>query len=490
MSDSPVTDVLVVGNGVVGTSIAYELARREPRTTVTVVGPRARAGGATMAAGAMLNAFGEVTKYTLASEPGRAKFELCRQALDRWSSWLDEIVAVSGHDHVRGSLSSGTTVLFNAKSGHLDDANFAALLAAADEYGEPCDEVAAGDVPGLDPIAEARPLRAVHLPREGAVDSRAVLGALEVAAERLGVRVVDAAVQGTVVEGGRVTGVELADGSRLVAGTVVLAAGAFTGTLLSAALPPGSVPLMFSGKGIALQTRRQVGPGFEHVVRTPNRSGSCGLHLAPLGGGIEYVGATNLLFDEPALVPDAGMSEFLMQVAREQLDQKLFFSDVERWLVGNRPVALDGFPLVGRTSVEGLVVATGTYRDGFHCSPVLAEMVIDDLLGTRALADQLPLFRPERPLRTTFTPEEAITEFAFHGVSASVEAGLRLPSHSDTSMLEFYYRAAAQRFYDLVEHPVGLSPEVLLGTVFAPDLAEHRVVRYLADAHARHAVAA
>ncbi|MEH1017290.1 FAD-dependent oxidoreductase [Micromonospora sp. CPCC 206060] len=478
-------DVVVVGNGIVGLSIAYELAKRARELRIAVLGPAHRSGAASMAAGAMLNTFGEITKYTLLSPAGQAKFQICRDALDRWPTWLQELKDASGVADLDRSLSQGTTVLLNAKSGHLDDENFAALQAALAKFDEPFEEISPADVPGLDPLAEARPLRAIHLPREGAIDARAVLDAMQTAVTTLGVTVIDAEVTGFDVREDRVHGVHLADGGSVFGATVLLAAGAFSGPLTEV-LGPGAVPAMFAGKGIAVQTQRRAEPGFQHVVRTPNRSGSCGLHLIPLGDGVEYLGATNLLFDVPAHVADIGMSEFLVQVAREQLDHKLFFSDVKAWMVGNRPVALDGFPLVGRTSIDGLVIATGTYRDGFHCSPVLARLVVDDLLGEGSLAESLPHFTPERAPIESMSPQEAVREFAFHGVSASIEAGLRLPSHTDTTVLDLFYQQAAQRFYDLVPHPVGLSPEVLLGTVFSPDLENHRITRYLTDAHKRY----
>ncbi|WP_212826933.1 NAD(P)/FAD-dependent oxidoreductase [Polymorphospora rubra] len=486
MPEQESIDVVVVGNGVIGTSIAYELARRSPETSIVVLGPRHRSGAASMAAGAMLNTFGEITKYTLMSPASQAKFQLCRDALDRWPSWLELLKQESGVADVDKSLSSGTTVLLNAKSGHLDDENYAALLAALAKFDEPHEEIAPGDIPGLDPLAEARPLRAVHLPREGAIDARAVLSALETAATRHGVRFVDGEAAGFDVDSGTVRGVRLVDGTTLSAGTVLLAAGSFSGPL-TGVFEEGSVPAMFAGKGIAVQTQRRAGAGFQHVVRTPNRSGSCGLHAIPLGDGVEYLGATNLLFSEPAHTPDIGMSEFLVQVAREQLDHRLFYSDVISWLVGNRPVAIDGFPLIGRTSIDGLLITTGTYRDGFHCSPVLAQLVVDDLLGVGSLADALPHFKPERRPIESMTVEEAVKEFAFHGVSASIEAGLRLPSHTDTTVLEVFYLQVAQRYYEAVQHPIGLSPEVLLSIVFDPDHADHRITRYLNAVHDRYA---
>ncbi|MEV2271488.1 NAD(P)/FAD-dependent oxidoreductase [Nonomuraea africana] len=476
-------DCIVVGNGVIGMSIAYELARRAPGTSVLIVGPAQRAGAASVAAGAMLNCFGEVTKYTLLSPAGQAKFQLCKDALDAWPDWRAGLAEASGNGDLGAGAPTGTTVLLNAKSGHLDDENFAALLSAAAKFDEPHEEIDPQDVVGLRPLAEARPLRAVHLPREGAIDAREVLAALERALAELTVGTVDDQVAGVETSGGRVTGVRLADGEVLACDSVVLAAGAFSRSLLDV-LPPGSVPPVLCGKGIAVETVRQAHPGFQHVVRTPNRSGSCGLHLVPQGDGVEYIGATNLVYSAPAYVQDVGMSEFLVQVAREQLDQRLFFSDVRRWLVGNRPVAVDGYPLIGRTSVAGLTVVAGTYRDGFHCSPEIARLVVDDLLGGASLAEALPHFTPERRPIESLTVEEAVKEFAFHGVSAAIEAGLRLPSHTDTSLFEGHYQAAARGFYDGLEHPVGLAPEIILAIMSDPD-AKTLVTDYLVASH-RH----
>jgi glycine oxidase len=96
MGSSDNYDVIIIGNGVIGYSIAYELARRSGELRIAVCGPAHRRGAASLAAGAMLNTFGEVTKATLASAAGQAKFELCRRALDRWPSWLEELKEASG----------------------------------------------------------------------------------------------------------------------------------------------------------------------------------------------------------------------------------------------------------------------------------------------------------------------------------------------------------------------------------------------------------
>jgi len=472
-------DVVIVGNGAIGYSIAYELARRSGDLSIAVCGPAHRRGAASVAAGAMLNTFGEVTKQTLTSPAGQAKFDLCRRALDRWPSWLDELKQASGQSDLDRTLTHGTTVVSNTRSGMLDNQNFAALQAAFTKFNEPYEEIDPQDVPGLCPLPDARPLRALHIPREGAIDARAVVGGLEAAAAASGVTTVDCEVTGAITQARRVTGVTLHNGSEIESGTVILAAGAFSGQFIRL-FEPGSIPIMWAGRGIAIMTRRTEGPGFEHVVRSPTRAGNCGLHVVPFGDGREYYGATNLLYVDAIDKPDMGMSEFLLTCAREQLDRKLFYADIEKWIVGNRPLTIDGFPLLGRTSIDGFLIATGTYRDGFHCSPVIAQLVVDDLLGAGSLAETVPHFVPERPPIELMTAQEALEEVIFAQISSSYEFGTTLPGwHVETDPFDEHYRRAVERYYSVLDRPYGLLPEILVHNIWGPDIATSRMTTYL-----------
>lgn len=479
MGSAETYDVVLIGNGVISYSIAYQLSKRAGGLRIAVCGPASRSGAASTAAGAMLNTFGEITRNTLASPAGRSKFEVCLRALDRWPSWLAELKEDASDPELDRTLTHGTTVVLNSRSTVLDDRNFAALRSALAEFDEPYEEVDPSDVAGLTPHPEARPLRALHIPREGAIDARAVLRGLESAASANGVTAVDAAVTEIVVQDGRAIGARLADGTTLHGGTVILAAGAFSGVLLDGLFAPGSVPLMYAGRGISFLAQRSGDRLFEHVVRTPTRSGNCGLHMVPLGDGREYYGATNVINDAPGSLADLGMSEHLLKIARDQLDQRLYFADIE-WKVGNRPVAVDGFPLIGRTSVDGLVVVTGTYRDGFHCSPILAQMVADDVLDDVSVGKELPLFAPERAPIENLTPEQTVEDVITTAVAASHEFGVVLPGwHIGLEPFEAHYRQAMDRFNAALDRPAAVPADVLTTSIWEQDLGASRLVRYL-----------
>jgi glycine/D-amino acid oxidase-like deaminating enzyme len=340
-------DVAIVGNGVLGLSVAVEVARRAPGSRIAVIGPPDRPGAASPAAGAMLNCFGEVTRLTDRHPAARAKFAFAREALDRWPAWLDRLVDDAGPEAGRAALDShvpGTFVVLGNGAGTIAEDNFAALRRAALDCREPHDLVDPADVPGLAPAPHARPRSALHLHREGCVDARAVLAALEEAVRRRGVALVAGTVREVVAASGAVKGVRLADGGVLGAGSVVLAAGSTSGELAAGVLPAGAVPPVLHRAGSALLLRRTRPGGTTHVVRTPNGGTSCGVHLVPLPvTGRHYLGATNFITGHLPDGPAVGAAETMIQTAREQLDQAVGTAKLPAWTWGRRPIALDCF---------------------------------------------------------------------------------------------------------------------------------------------------
>ncbi|MEU9343466.1 FAD-dependent oxidoreductase [Streptomyces sp. NPDC048278] len=483
-------DIAVVGNGVLALSIAVEIARRAPKMKIAVIGPPGRTLSASMAAGAMLNCFAEVTKYTHQHPASEAKFALARQALDEWPAWLDRLCDDVGDDAaaLRTSRTGSTFVLLSGRSGHIAQGNFQAMRTALIKYNEPHEEVDPQDIEGLDPSPGARPSHAVHLHREGAVDARAVVAALETAARRHRIDILPATVQALLADADTVAGVQFADGSTLSAGTVILAAGSTSTALADSVLPPGETPPMLHGNGLALLTRRTAPHSARAVLRTPIRAGSCGLHLVPLAGeGRQYLGANNMVTRHPAQGLGIGDCQAFLHQVSEQIDQNLASSHVTQWLHGVRPMSLDCFPLIGESSLRGLHFATGTYRDGFHCSPVIARHITDTVLNQAATNAGFDWFTPKRPPIQTMTVGEAIGEFAAHEVDAAYEYGLNLPFWLDSETVAQHSKQRARRVHEQLDELVAVPPEILMAlqSLPAPDgLADLRL--YLHAARAYH----
>ena len=201
--------------------------------------------------------------------------------------------------------------------------------------------------------------------------------ALRSAARAAGAAVVDGTVARVTVDAsGRASGVVLATGDTLAAGTVVLAAGCRSGSIDG--VPDAARPPVRPVKGQILTLRQDpADPLVSRTLRGLVRGSS--IYLVPRDDGRVVVGATveergwdrrataggayELLRDALALVP--GLDDAELVAVR----------------TGLRPGSPDDLPMVGPSATEGLVVATGHHRNGILLTPITAEAVAAVVLG-------------------------------------------------------------------------------------------------------------
>lgn len=448
-------DVVVVGNGVLGLSLATALGLRSSGR-IALIGDESRTYAATPAAGAMLGCFGEATTTLLATPFGRTKLGLAVRAGRMWDDWLARLAELAPAEP--GLITAdGTMVILNTVGGDMDDANFRAVETAALMHNATAEPVSIDKIPWMDPDPNARPLQALYLPGERAVDASRLLSRLQEAAIQAGVDVHYGIADRVETSGGRATGITMRDGTTLHAGQVVLATGARTNDLLAGLDELRyRVPLVFGGCGVSvlLNMAEPAGPPF--VLRTPNRAFACGLHLVPRSAGTAYVGATNMIALKPRSEPVAAEVLQLLSYAAYQLHTGFYGADIGRIQVGNRPVAIDGFPLIGPTdSVAGLWLATGTYRDGLHLSPLLAQQLAAELNGEQGIVD-LSMFRPERDLIQPFTRDEVVADVVKHTLATGFEQPWRVSPRWPqfvAPMMAAHYRSIADDLSDLYTPP-------------------------------------
>lgn len=403
-------DVIVIGSGAVASSIAYELSARGQ--SVCRVGPRLRGNAASVAAGAMNGCFGEVTRGLLASPYGRLKLEMDREAQRRWPGWAQRL-SVASSDESTLFTAHGTHVLLNsAGMAELDSINYCAIQSALRECEEPFHDIDPRDVAWINPNDLVRPLQAMFLPNEHALNPRVLLEKLDAALISQGGVIIDEMARHVLRTGDVSAGVELLDGTSLHARHTVIAAGVHSLALLSEFDEiRRKIPPVFSGYGVSILVKLRDGHTLPtSVIRTPNRAFACGLHCVPRGEGVLYLGATNILSEAPkttALISDV---HFLLDCAVNQLSLDLQDADILSIQVGNRPIPADGFPLLGHCGIDGLWMATGTYRDGLHQSPLLACYLADQIMGVRGEDLDLRVFTPVRPPLSALSREKTVEE--------------------------------------------------------------------------------
>ena len=169
-----------------------------------------------------------------------------------------------------------------------------------------------------------------------------------------------------VTAGSRANGVQLADGTEVAAGTVVLAAGAWSRAIDG--VPPPLRPPVRPVKGQMLALRMDAAaPLISHVVWAPS------VYLVPRRDGRLILGATveEKGFDTTLT---AGGVLALLEAAWRALPAIEELPIDEMW-VGHRPGSRDDAPILGPAAIDGLVYATGHHRNGILLTPVTAEAI-------------------------------------------------------------------------------------------------------------------
>lgn len=452
-------DIVIAGNGIIAYATAYELSQRDSNLKVAVVGPQHRNGSATFASGAMLSCFGELTNQTFKSLPGRTKFEMARESFKMWPEWLKSI-----NSHFPSEkplkITYGTYIILNGSGGNLDTDNFSVILESLKKYEEPFEEVCPKDIKELNPRKDARPLRSLFIPGEGCISPHQVLFSLEkILQKQQSVTLIPEEVREVIVESGRAKGVRTADNQNIKANKVMIAAGAFSQKILDS-IPEirSTTPKILCGVGYSLLIDQNPDIPFKHVIRTPNRAGACGLHALPRENKKLYIGATNDLFFEPNQLPRLGMLNFVIDCALNQIDESLTDSKLTTCYVGNRPASVDTFPLIGSLSIQNLFIASGTYRDGFHDSPLIAKDMALRLMGDQGIISEI--FRPQRPLIQINNIEQAIEENTLHFEAASYEHKVHLPhAHISEKLYLSIARKRNEELYHTTGIKFGLTPD-------------------------------
>lgn len=448
-------DVVIIGTGVLGFSTALSMLQEDPTLNLTLIGRKAKKGSATLAAGAMLGCYGEITETHLNTLHGKIKFDCSLKAKQMWDNWIT-FVNEKAKDNKK--INKGTFIVNNSISGNIDSKNYRTIKKVLLDNNEPFEEINFEDIPGINTLENNRALQTIYIPEEGYLCGQTWLDTLEKAAlSYKGFCHVDSEVLKLNVSKNKIHNVTLEFDKFIETPVVILAAGAFSQKLLDQ-IPELTtrIPRILSGVGHSLLLSQQENKKIQHVIRTPNRAGACGLHVLPYEDNL-YVGATNEIKMFPDTTPTAGWVHFLLECALEQINQNLFSSQVRDIKVGNRPSPVDGFPLMGGTSISNLILLTGTYRDGFHQSPYLASLISQYVLNQEPILNNI--FQPERNPIQTMSREEAILEAVEHQMASAYEAGAKLPPAFWDKALMRYLENDIRELYVIIGADINLLPE-------------------------------
>lgn len=223
------------------------------------------------------------------------------------------------------------------------------------------------------------------------VDPRRLAKALVTACERAGVVFRRTWAERLTVVRDRAAGVVTADGTELSAGQVVLAAGSLSGRL--AGVPDVVLPPVRPVKGqvLRLTVPKPYAPFLSRTVRAVVRGSH--VYLVPRENGELVVGATSEELGWDTTVTAGGVYELLRDA--HELVPGITELPLTETRAGLRPASPDNAPLLGPTELDGLLLATGHYRNGVLLTPVTGDAMAH-ALTTGELPEVARPFTPKR----------------------------------------------------------------------------------------------
>lgn len=341
-------DVAIAGGGVIGGSIAMELARAGLR--VAVFDRQQPGQEASWASAGIISPAPE--------NPGMiATVDLAKKSAALYPEFVALVEEVSGQS--TGFRPKGT---LEALFSHDTKAELSTIIALHHGLGLKAEPLRAEDARELEPALSEEIEAAVLRPEEASIDNRLLTPAVLESARRSGAEIFSGSgVKAIWRDGARCRGLILQN-EKVEAEWTIIAAGCFSGTIEGIAAYAPVRPA--KGQMAALRAEEL---NLERVLWSEK------IYLVPRNDGRILVGATVEYVGFDKRVTAGGIEKILS--AAMELAPGLSNARIEETWAGLRPDSADHLPILGPADIEGLVMATGHFRSGILLTPVTARLI-------------------------------------------------------------------------------------------------------------------
>jgi glycine/D-amino acid oxidase-like deaminating enzyme len=359
---SRTADVVIIGGGVTGTSIAYHLAVRGLRNILVLERRFLAAGGTGRSVGIIRQLY-----------PTAETTRMVRRSLEVYRHFGDAVGGTSGY------VGCGALIGVSAAM----RPRLETVLTQQRHLGVRADLLEAADAARVEPRIDASTVDAVlYEPESGYADPTAVTIGYAGAARRHSVTIEQGVeVTGIATAGGHVTGIRTASGGAVSTPVVVNAAGLWAGPV--AALAGIPLPIVV-GRHPVFIVERDPGFGPPHLVYLDLAGGA---YVRPETGGLTLTGS---LTDDEARHPmdpellgsEVGLDEagdVLVRTSRSV--PRLADARYRRGYAGAFDITPDWMPILDQTALDGFWIAAGMSGHGFKLAPAIGEMMAALITG-------------------------------------------------------------------------------------------------------------
>src|SRR5438034_1626263 len=353
-------DVAIAGGGVIGGSIALELARAGLR--VAVFDRQHPGQEASWASAGILSPAPENPGMVVMVPLGKASLALYPEFVAQ----VEEISGKSTGFRPKGTLEA----LFSRDT----KAKLSTIIALHHGLGLRAEPLRAEDARELEPALSEEMEAAVLRPDEASVDNRALTGAIREAAQSSGAEIFSGnGAKAIWREKHRCVGLVLKN-EKVEAHWTIIAAGCFSAAIEGIA--PYAQVRPAKGQMAALRADEL---NIERVLWSEK------IYLVPRNDGRIVAGATVEYAGFDKRTTAGGIEEILS--AAIELAPGIANARIEETWAGLRPDSPDHLPILGPTDIDGLLMATGHFRSGILLTPITARLVREWITEQRVSVD-------------------------------------------------------------------------------------------------------
>ncbi len=350
-------DVVIIGGGVIGLTIARALALRGVRDVCLVERAGLGAEASSAAAGMLLP--------QVEANAADDFFTLACRSRDLYPSFAAALREETGIDVELDT----TGTLYLALTEH-DQEEIEKRYTWQTRAGLSVELLGAREARELEPCISEATFGALRFPKDIQVENRRLLSALANSVNKLGVTIVtETSVDSLIIENNRLTGVQTSRGS-INCSIAVVAAGTWSSFIKSPVPIPSIEPVR--GQMVCLEAKPQL---TRHVINSPRG------YIVPRQDGRLLAGSTSERAGFAKYVTAGGISTILRN-AQEIAPAISSLRIVDTW-TGLRPYAADGLPVLGPCDeIDGLFYATGHYRNGILLAPLTGELISEQIVSS------------------------------------------------------------------------------------------------------------